>query len=106
MSNIKTLTSLAAASLLATGLAACGGKETFEAKPMEQGYQNTTKEAPATTSTTTTESKTAEGKCGEGKCGAEHGKNAEGKCGEGKCGAAHGKNAEGKCGEGKCGGSK
>lgn len=97
MSNIKTLTSLAAASLLATGLVACGGKETFEAKPMEQGYQNAAKDAPAT-SAATTDSKAAEGKCGEGKCGAEHGKNASAACGASKT-------AEGKCGEGKCGGS-
>ena len=90
MSSVKTLTGLAVASLLATGLVACGGKEqTLEAKPMEQGYQNSV------------DGKTAEGKCGEGKCGAD--KNASGACGAHK---ADTKTAEGKCGEGKCGGSK
>ncbi|MDO4699779.1 MAG: hypothetical protein Q4A69_03720 [Moraxella sp.] len=107
MSNVKTLTSLAAASLLATGLSACASQApSFEAKPMKQGYQNTQKHA--------------EGKCGghgkqaDGKCGAQkktNSKCSDGKCGgkadkhaDGKCGASKPKHVDGKCGEGKCGG--
>lgn len=118
---MKKLAKTALLGSLIAGTVACSQQEAkqekpFEAKSMEQGYQNGEKAETVNNATTaptdakTAEGKCGEGKCGEGKCGGDKATTADGKTAEGKCGGdkatTDSKAGEGKCGEGKCGGDK